>query len=252
MNRIHTCGENDVLPIERRIVERRAGSSTLAAMLDAYQNDQRPFPSYADLRTLCDGSAPVAEVARDTNVLIDGLNRLLRDAQERISELTAERGALLEDAALLCESDEQEYEIGRHCAVAIRALKGKPAATTGPSGAQLAVPQGWKLVPTHPDQFMINAFIAEYEKPGGSESGCYRAMLAAAPIIPAASPALQAGVQPTRLDILSLIHSQMHRVYASAIDREEIDTRYMREIEDALRALVTPPASQAATTGETA
>lgn len=41
----------------------------------------------------------------------------------------------------------------------------------------------------------------------------------------------------TRLDILSLIHSQCHRVYASAIDREDIDTKYMAEIEEALRAV---------------
>lgn len=41
----------------------------------------------------------------------------------------------------------------------------------------------------------------------------------------------------TRLDIMSLIHSQCHRVYASAIDREDIDTKYMDEIEDAIRNL---------------
>lgn len=40
----------------------------------------------------------------------------------------------------------------------------------------------------------------------------------------------------TRLDILSLIHQQCHRVYASAIDREDIDTKYMQEIDDALRS----------------
>lgn len=53
----------------------------------------------------------------------------------------------------------------------------------------------------------------------------------------ASSAALPVAERPTRLDILSLIHSQMHRVYASAIDREEIDTKYMREIEDGLHAL---------------
>ncbi len=53
MNRIPTAGENDVLPIERRVAERRSPPTGLAAMLDAYQNDERPFPSYADLRGLC-------------------------------------------------------------------------------------------------------------------------------------------------------------------------------------------------------
>jgi Lar family restriction alleviation protein len=41
----------------------------------------------------------------------------------------------------------------------------------------------------------------------------------------------------TRLDLLSLIHSQCHRAYASAIDREDIDTKYMAEIESAVKAL---------------
>lgn len=52
---------------------------------------------------------------------------------------------------------------------------------------------------------------------------------------PFAAPAGQLRI--TRLDLLSLIHSQFHRAYASAIDREEIDTKYMAEIEDALRAV---------------
>jgi hypothetical protein len=53
--------------------------------------------------------------------------------------------------------------------------------------------------------------------------------------------ARQAQADPvTRLDVLSLIHAQCHRVYASAIDREEIDTKYMAEIEDALSRLAAP------------
>lgn len=47
------------------------------------------------------------------------------------------------------------------------------------------VPEGWQLVPTHPEQAMIAAFIAEYHRHGGTESGCYRAMLAASPKPPA-------------------------------------------------------------------
>lgn len=42
---------------------------------------------------------------------------------------------------------------------------------------------------------------------------------------------------PTRLDVMSLIHSQMHRVYASAIDGEDLDTRHMTEIEDAIMSI---------------
>lgn len=50
----------------------------------------------------------------------------------------------------------------------------------------------------------------------------------------------------TRMDIMSLIRQQCHRVYASAIDREDIDTKYMQEIEDALRgALANSPAHPA-------
>ncbi|MES2323240.1 MAG: DUF551 domain-containing protein [Pseudomonadota bacterium] len=41
----------------------------------------------------------------------------------------------------------------------------------------------------------------------------------------------------TRLDVMSLIRSQMHRVYASAIDREEVDTKYMTEIESAIMSI---------------
>lgn len=74
-----------------------------------------------------------------------------------------------------------------------RAIEREVAAQAG----QVAVPEGWTLVPTHPDQFMINAFITEYERPGGSESGCYRAMLAAAPSAPAV--AQQAPAEPTDL-----------------------------------------------------
>lgn len=51
----------------------------------------------------------------------------------------------------------------------------------------------------------------------------------------------------TRLDIMSLIHSQMHRVYASAIDREEVDTKHMTEIESAIRALLSTPPTTGAT-----
>jgi hypothetical protein len=64
--------------------------------------------------------------------------------------------------------------------------------------------------------------------------GCRPATLPAAP-----APTT---MEVTRLDVLSLIHTQCHRVYASAIDREDIDTKYMREIEDALRALAARPA----------
>jgi hypothetical protein len=59
----------------------------------------------------------------------------------------------------------------------------------------------------------------------------------------AAHLARQAQAEPvTRLDVLSLIHAQCHRAYASAIDREEIDTKYMVEIEDSLRRLAAPAA----------
>jgi len=79
------------------------------------------------------------------------------------------------------------------CIAAILALAAPVSAQAG----HVAVPEGWKLVPTHPDQFMINAFITEYERPGGSESGCYRAMLAAAPVAPAApAQAAPLPVQP--------------------------------------------------------
>jgi Lar family restriction alleviation protein len=57
---------------------------------------------------------------------------------------------------------------------------------------------------------------------------------------PAAAPA--PGV-PTRLDVMSLIREQCHRVYESAIDSEEIDTKYMREIEDAIARLAAAPAA---------
>jgi hypothetical protein len=52
---------------------------------------------------------------------------------------------------------------------------------------------------------------------------------------PVAAPVSQHTV--TRLDLLSLIHSQIHRTYASAIDREEVDTKYMAEIEEALKVV---------------
>lgn len=52
-----------------------------------------------------------------------------------------------------------------------------------------------------------------------------------------------AAVPVTRLDVMSLIRAQMHRVYASAIDREDVDTRYMQEIEDAIRAIAAAPQS---------
>ena len=47
----------------------------------------------------------------------------------------------------------------------------------------------------------------------------------------------QAAMPVTRLDVLSLIRAQMHRVYASAIDREEVDSAYMIEIEDAINGI---------------
>jgi hypothetical protein len=58
----------------------------------------------------------------------------------------------------------------------------------------VAVPQGWALVPSTPNQAMINAFVAEYCKRGSSESGCYYAMIAAAPVHPiAAAPEAASG-----------------------------------------------------------
>jgi hypothetical protein len=54
----------------------------------------------------------------------------------------------------------------------------------------------------------------------------------------AQSPAVEPARPPaTRLDVMSLIHSQMHRVYASAIDREEVDAAHMTEIEDAIMGI---------------
>jgi hypothetical protein len=70
---------------------------------------------------------------------------------------------------------------GKYIVPALSKMHHDFAREAAAQAGQVAVPEGWKLVPTHPDQFMINAFIAEYERPGGSESGCYRAMLAAAP-----------------------------------------------------------------------
>jgi hypothetical protein len=58
-------------------------------------------------------------------------------------------------------------------------------AASGARGEAVSVPDGWKLVPVHPDQIMINAFIAEYERKGSTESAAYLVMLAAAPTPPA-------------------------------------------------------------------
>jgi hypothetical protein len=76
----------------------------------------------------------------------------------------------------------------------------------------------------------------------------YAATKAAAPAGDAREQSQQEHVMPptrgtgsqhkvTRLDLLSLIRTQIHRAYASAIDREEIDSKYMDEIEEALRAV---------------
>lgn len=64
------------------------------------------------------------------------------------------------------------------------------------------------------------------------ESG-FRELLAS-PAAPLPQP--QADAEVTRLDIMGMIRAQCHRCYASAIDREEIDSKYMQEIDDALRA----------------
>ena len=52
------------------------------------------------------------------------------------------------------------------------------------------------------------------------------------------------GAVVTRLDVMSLIRQQMHRVYASAIDREEIDSKHMAEIESAVSALAAQTPAQ--------
>lgn len=101
-----------------------------------------------------EGSAQVAMTADDALIMWQdaGLNAL-RKAAPRLSVTTAEKA--LEFARLLSER------------------------IAAPERSD--TPAGWKLVPSNPDQRMINAFIAEYERPGGTESGCYHAMLAAAP-----------------------------------------------------------------------
>lgn len=48
---------------------------------------------------------------------------------------------------------------------------------------------------------------------------------------------------PTRLDVLSLIRQHCHRVYSATVNAEHIDTKYMREIEDAIGALAAAPAA---------
>jgi len=47
---------------------------------------------------------------------------------------------------------------------------------------------------------------------------------------------------PTRLDLLSLIRSQMHRSYTAGYEGGEIDPKYIAEIEDAVRAVAARPA----------
>jgi len=42
---------------------------------------------------------------------------------------------------------------------------------------------------------------------------------------------------PTFLDIMGMVRAQMHRVYSSAIDRDDIDSKHMVEIEAAIRGL---------------
>lgn len=50
------------------------------------------------------------------------------------------RNAVLEEAAMICESEDQKYEIGRSCAVAIRALKSDAAP------APTAEPMAWLVL----------------------------------------------------------------------------------------------------------
>jgi hypothetical protein len=141
------------------VVEAPAGTRAPVAEFKGYV-DGEPAVTWFDRDNmprvgtkLFAGTAPASTVLTDERI----------NTQRRIIEAQADEIAALKTAAL---------HVAREVAT---------------QAGQVAVPEGWKLVPTHPDQFMINAFITEYERPGGSESGCYRAMLAAAPVTPAAS-----------------------------------------------------------------
>lgn len=72
----------------------------------------------------------------------------------------------------------------------VRAEAARAALAAAPAAA---IPAGWRLVPECPyeAQPMIAAFIKAELQPGGHESDCYRAMLAAAPAAPAAPAAAQ-------------------------------------------------------------
>lgn len=97
------------------------------------------------------------------------------------------------------------------------------------------LPTQWTLLLTGDNHGLVGAFGSKWE---GHPAHYDRVDVVSVGSLVATPAAAQ---QPTRLDVLSLIHSQMHRVYASAIDREEVDTAYMAEIEDALRALAARP-----------
>lgn len=102
-----------------------------------------------------------------------------KDTHPQLSaDLVAEFGAQQEQPPIKTWQERCDWTSGEPATkLMVEAMKAEIAELR----ANAQPPAGYVLVPAYPDQRMINAFIAEYERPGGSECGCYRAMLAAAP-----------------------------------------------------------------------
>lgn len=179
------------------------------------------------------------------------------------------RSAALEEAAMLCNlhakkqsqfHQHAEMYVADFCAAAIRALKSQPvqqpvdaitddditAITHGPKA--LLKREDWDATTRKPKVRPNTdaADLAASARPSAAP-GEARNQFTKKPVTIEAFQFQQRNTGPvpypdwfedvTRLDIMGMIRAQCHRCYASAIDREDVDTKYMTEIEDAIMGI---------------